>query len=90
MTLQDLKQNREYIINTITEKVGSDLVKPVMEQMVKGLSCCDSLNELIDEAIYMTTEFEFKEEKGKLASIMAKAHEGEEYDMLKKEWVKKY
>ena len=72
MTLQDLKDNRAAIIATITEKVGEENVKPVMEQMVKGLSCCDTIEELIENAIYMATEFEVKVEKSKIATILGR------------------
>lgn len=37
MTLQDLKENREDIIYYITEKVGADNVKLVMEKCVQAL-----------------------------------------------------
>lgn len=72
MTIQDLKNNRDLIIATITEKVGVENVKSVMNQMLKGLSCCDTIEELIKEAIYMTFEFEVKIEKSKTAFILAR------------------
>jgi len=51
MTLQDLKNNRTEIIASITEMVGADNVKTVMETMVKGLDCCDTMEELIEGSI---------------------------------------
>lgn len=57
MTLQDLKNNETAIIETLTEMVGADKVAVVYETMVKGLSCCDSIEELIDGAISIL-EFE--------------------------------
>lgn len=72
MTIQDLKNNREEIIAIITEKVGAENVKSVMEQMVKGLSCCDTLEELIENAIYMATQFEVKIEKSKIAAMLGR------------------
>lgn len=72
MTIKDLKNNREEIIAIITEKVGAENVKSVMEQMVKGLSCCDTLEELIENAIYMATQFEVKIEKSKIAAMLGR------------------
>jgi hypothetical protein len=72
MTIQDLKDNRAEIIAIITEKSGAENVKAVMDQMVKGLSCCDSIEELIENAIYMATEFEVKVEKSKIAAILGR------------------
>lgn len=51
MTLQDLKNNRQAIIETITEMVGADKVAVVMQTMVKGLDCCDTIEELIEGSI---------------------------------------
>lgn len=70
MTLQDLKKNRTEIIATITEKAGEENVKAVMEQMVKGLDCCDTMEELIENAIYMALEFEVRVEKSRNAFIL--------------------
>ena len=72
MTIQDLKNNREQIIEIITDKVGEENVKSVMAQMVKGLDCCDSLEELIESAIYMALEFEVRIEKSKNAFIIGR------------------
>lgn len=77
MTIQDLKANKNQIIATITELAGAENVKPVMEQMIKGLDCCDSIEELIENAIYMATQFEVKVEKSKNAYILAKLAEME-------------
>ena len=51
MTIQDLKNNRNEIIATITEMVGVENVKSVMETMVKGLDCCDTMEELIEGSL---------------------------------------
>lgn len=72
MTLQDLKNNRETIISILNEKVGEANVKPVMNQMLKGLDCCDNIGELIESAIYMTLEFEVRIEKSKIAFILGR------------------
>lgn len=72
MTIQDLKDNRTEIISIITEKVGSETVTAVMEQMVRGLDCCDTMEELIESAIYMATEFEVKIEKSRNAFILGR------------------
>ena len=77
MILQDLKNNREQIISIITEKAGAENVKAVMEQMVKGLSCCDTMEDLIESAIYMALEFEVKIEKSKNAMILGRLAEME-------------
>jgi len=89
MTLQDLKNNREMIIATITEKVGEENVKAVMQTMVGGLDCCDTIEELIDSAISIN-EFEArpKKKESKLAVMMANAHQDEKYNHLTKEWEK--
>jgi hypothetical protein len=75
MTIQDLKDNREMIIATITEKVGEENVKSVMNQMVKGLDCCDSFEELIENAIFMALNFEVKVEKSKNAFILGRLNQ---------------
>lgn len=51
MTLQDLKNNRDQIIASITERVGLENVQNIMAIMVKGLDCCDTIEELISSAI---------------------------------------
>lgn len=72
MTLQDLKNNRESIIVTITEKAGAENVAAVMNQMVKGLDCCDTIEELIENAIFMALEFEVRVEKSRNAFILGR------------------
>jgi hypothetical protein len=72
MKIQDLKNNRNQIIETLTEMVGEENVKPVMEQMVKGLDCCDTMEELIENAIYMALEFEVRVEKSRNAFILGR------------------
>lgn len=52
ITLQDLKNNREYIIAQITEKVGEEKVKSVMSGMLNQLDCLwHSLDDMIDSTI---------------------------------------
>lgn len=72
LTIQDLKYNRDFIIETITDKVGEENVKRVMNEMLKGISCCDTIEELISEAIYFCFEFEVKIEKSKNAMILGR------------------
>ena len=72
MTIQYLKENKEQIIAIITEKVGAENVKIVMIEMLNGLSCCDTLEQLIEDAVYMALEFEVKVEKSKIASLLGK------------------
>ena len=91
MTLQDLKDNRDSIIATLTEMVGEDNVKSVMQIMVGGLDCCDTIEDLIGSAISIS-EFEArpKKKESKLASMVCN-HElenGIKYDVVKKEYVK--
>jgi len=90
MTLQDLKDNREMIIDTITAEAGEENVKAVMQQMLKGLDCCDTLEELISDAIYMALEFEDRPETSKLAAMMSayKNNNNVEYNTLKKDFEK--
>ncbi len=77
MTLEILKNNRQQIIATITEIKGEEAVKPVMAQMLKGLSCCDTLEELISDSIYMEFTHEDRPEKSKLAALLGKIAEYE-------------
>lgn len=72
MTLQELKDNREQIIKTVTDLAGDENVKAVMAEMVKGLSCCDTLEELIESAIYMALQFEVRVEKSRNAFILGR------------------
>jgi len=51
MTIQDLKNNRELIIAKITELVGEENLAKIMQTMIGGLDCCDSIDELIESAI---------------------------------------
>ena len=91
MTIQDLKTNREMIIASITEKVGEENVKSVMQIMVGGLDCCDTIEDLIDSAISIS-EFEArpKKKESKLASMVCNYELENEikYDVVKKEYVK--
>ncbi len=77
------------IIASITEKVGEENVKAVMQTMVGGLDCCDTIEELIDSAISIN-EFEArpKKKESKLAAMMANSHQDEKYNHLTKEWEK--
>lgn len=83
MTLQDLKDNRNEIINFINER-GYDL-KFAMELAVEFAPNCEDVEELKIEL-----EQYCKPVKGgsKLAEMMANAHEGEKYNHLTKEWEK--
>ena len=83
MTLQDLKDNRNEIINFINGR-GYDL-KFAMELAVELCGNCDSIEEL-----FIELEQYCKPVKGgsKLAEMMANAHEGEKYNQLTKEWEK--
>lgn len=77
MTINTLKENKAEIISIITDKVGVENVKAVMTEMINGLSCCDTLEQLIEDAIYMALEFEVKIEKSKIASILGKLEQME-------------
>jgi hypothetical protein len=90
MTTQDLKNNREMIIAAITAEVGEENVEAVMQQMLKGLDCCDTLEELISDAIYMALEFEDRPETSKLAALMSafKEKNNVHYDAIEKDFVK--
>lgn len=72
MTIQELKDNRNEIIEIITNNAGVEKVKEVMAEMVKGLSCCDTLEELIESAIYMALHFEVRVEKSRNAFILGR------------------
>lgn len=83
MTLQDLKSNREEIINFINSR-GYDL-KFAMDIATEFTSNCDSIDELKVELDQYCTPV-----KGgsKLAEMMANAHDGEKFNHLTKEWEK--
>ena len=83
MTLQDLKNNRNEIINFINGR-GYNL-KFAMEMAAELCDNCDSIDEL-----FIELEQYCKPVKGgsKLAEMMATAHEGEKYNQLTKEWEK--
>lgn len=91
MTIQDLKDNRGSIIATLTEMVGEENVKSVMQIMVGGLDCCDTIEELIESSISIS-EFEArpKKKESKLASMVCnnELENGIKYDIVKKEYVK--
>ena len=72
ITIEKLKANKSEIIAIITKEVGDKMVKPVMEQMLKGADCCDSIEELIENAIYMATHFEVRVEKSRNAFILGR------------------
>lgn len=83
MTTQDLKDNRNEIINFINER-GYDL-KFSMEMAVEVCDNCDSIDEL-----FVELEQYCKPVKSgsKLAEMVANAHEDERYNQLTKEWEK--
>lgn len=83
MTLQDLKDNRNEIINFINGRCYN--LKFAMELAVELCGNCDSIDEL-----FVELEQYCKPVKGgsKLAEMMANAHEGEKYNHLTKEWEK--
>jgi hypothetical protein len=90
MNLQDLKDNKAQIIATITEQAGEENVKAVMAEMLKGLDCCDTIEELIENAIYMALKFEVRLEKSHIAKIQTAYHEsiGETWNSNKGKFVK--
>ena len=77
MTLQDLKNNKPQIIATIIAMKGEEAVKPVMAQMLRGIDCCETIEELISDAIYMEFEHEDRPEKSKIAALLGKIAEYE-------------
>jgi hypothetical protein len=83
MTLQDLKKNRNEIINFIN-RLGYDL-KFAMELAVEFCGNCDSIDELFVELQQYCKPVK---RTSKLAEMMATAHEGEKYNHLTKEWEK--
>lgn len=61
MTTQDLTNNREEIIEIITEKVGAEAVKEVMTAMVKTLGWNDiRSNNAIDYTYEIIDLFDFE------------------------------
>lgn len=77
MTRQNLTDNREQIIATITALAGAENVKAVMQQMVNGLDCCETMEDLIESAIFMATEFEVRVEKSRNAFILGRLEQME-------------
>lgn len=82
MTLQDLKNNREEIVSFING-MGYDL-KFAMEMAVELASNCDSIEELKSELQHYCKPVK----SSKLAEMVNKAHEGEKFNHLTKEWEK--
>lgn len=91
MTIQYLKDNRDSILATLTRTVGEENVKAVMQIMVSGLACCDTIEELIESSISIF-EFEARpmKKESKLSSMVSNYEFENEikYDLLKKEYVK--
>lgn len=83
MTTQDLTENRNEIINLINKR-GYDL-KFAMGMAVELCGNCDSIDELFVELEQYCKPVNGG---GKLAEMMATAHEGEKYNYLTKEWEK--
>jgi len=83
MTTQDLKNNREEIINFINQ-MSYDL-KFAMQMAVELASNCDDLDELKAEL----QQYCKPVKSSKLADMIAKEHEGESYNMMTKNWEKK-
>ena len=82
MTTQDLKDNRNEIINFINTR-GYDL-KFAMQIAVEICGNCDSVEELCNELENYCKPVK----SSKLADMMATAHDGENYNQLTKEWEK--
>lgn len=88
MTIQELKDNREMIIATLTEIVGEENVKAVMQIMVSGLDCCDTVEELIESAISICEFERYAKKDSKLVQMQNAAHIDEKYNILTKEYEK--
>lgn len=92
MTLQDLKENRTGIISTLTEKVGEENIKEVMNIMIKGVDCCDSIEELIEGSLSIFEQQQNKSRRkvSKTAEMIGRyeAENNIHYDVRKKVFVK--
>jgi hypothetical protein len=82
MNTQDLKDNRTEIISHI-ESRGYDL-KFAMGMAVEIAANCDTVEELLMELDSYCKPVK----ETKLASLVAKIHEGEVYNPVTKRWVK--
>ena len=82
MTTQDLKDNRNEIINFINDR-GYDL-KFAMELAVELAGNCDNVQELCDELKQYCKQVK----SSKLADMMANAHQDERFNSFTKQWEK--
>jgi hypothetical protein len=77
MTIQDLKNNRDIIIEAITNTYGESMVKEIMSFMAASLEDCvaDSIEDFIAE-IFEIIEFKMRSKKdSKLITMLANATE---------------
>jgi len=94
MTIQILKDNKAEIISFITENFGAEYVKKAMQDMVENIDVVSSsdievyLNEFKEYFQDVIYEMFKPRKESKLASMMAKAHEDERYNMMTKDWEK--
>jgi hypothetical protein len=91
MTIQDLKNNREVIIETITNTYGESMVKDIMSFMASSLenSVSDTIEDFIAE-IFEMVEFKMRSKKDSKLVQMTANYELEnsiKYDVVKKEYV---
>jgi len=94
MTIQDLKDNKKQIISFITDNFGIEFVELGMEKMLYDIEFTSAsnievfLNDFKDSFPDQIHEINKPRKEGKLASMMAKAHEDERYNMMTKDWEK--
>lgn len=88
MTTKDLKDNRNEIIATITEKVGENNVVSVMQIMIVNVAGCDSIEECIDMAIDIFEFQKYAKKDSKLVAMHNAAHVNEKYNIITKDFEK--
>ena len=90
MTIQDLKNEREQIIATITEMVGADKVAQVMNVMVGGIDSCSSIEECIEASISICEFTATSKKDSKLANMYNNnlLNEDVHYNILTKDFEK--
>lgn len=88
MTIQDLKSNRDFIIEQLTEKVGIENLKKAMNVMIDGLDCNDSIDGLI-ESVVSILEFEkYAKKDSKLVRLHSRVHANERFNNFTKSYEK--
>lgn len=90
MTTQDLNNQKEEILSIISETCPQFEVEKVFEMMLKGVDCCDSIDELLEGSIIILGYDAPQRKVSKLAEMVCKheLEEGVKYNMMTKDFEK--